>query len=76
MKLVNKIIETYELEDGFFCEVSYEDDGTKELWICHKDVGIKELMVGMHIKDRGELENYIDVLWKEYAFIYSQNHMD
>lgn len=76
-RICDNLVETYELEDGFFCDVDYKTDGIKELWIYHKDYGIKELMFGLpKIRDREELETLIDVNWKEYAFYYSHNYMD
>lgn len=75
-KICDNLVETYELEDGFFCDVDYKTDGIKELWIYQKDYGIKTLMFGMPIKDREELESLIEANWEQYAEIYRADYME
>lgn len=76
-RICDNLIETYELEDGFFCDIDYKVNGTKEFWLYHKGYGIKVLMFGIpKVKDREELETLIETNWKGYATHYKEEYMD
>lgn len=53
MKKYQKTITVYELDGGFFVEVSSQK-GATELYLHHKDYGVKTLMYGF--QESGEVD--------------------
>lgn len=68
-KICTMAVKLYEHGD-YRIEVIRREGGWREVWLCHKDYGVKSLMFGVHNKGQ-ELLDIIEANLSEHIKIYN-----
>lgn len=73
MKKTNISTTTY--QDGDFCiDIVAFPENYYEAWIYKKDIGVKDLMFGMHEESYDLFLDIVDVNLEEYEESYEEDH--
>ncbi len=78
-KTYKKEITVIELEgeyDGFCVEVSKRNDDVIDLYLCHTDYAVKDLMFGVSEEFEDSIEQLIESNVEEYIETYIRKHFD
>ena len=68
-KICTMAVKLYDVGGDGRVEVIRLDDGMREVWLFHKDFGVKHLMFGVHSKGQ-ELLDIIEANLPEHIKIY------
>lgn len=71
-KICTRAVKLYEYGD-FRIEVIRREDGWREVWLFHKDYGVKDLMFGVQARGQ-ELLDMIEANLPDYIKLYNAEH--
>ncbi|MBR3975758.1 MAG: hypothetical protein IKJ88_07865 [Clostridia bacterium] len=75
MKVSQKQITVYEFDDGFFVEVSKDEDATY-FYLGHTQYGVKSLMFGVPDLNLMSAEQLIEANIEDYIELYKEEYFD
>ena len=75
MKVYQKQLTVYELDDGFFVEVSKDEDAT-HFYLGHKQYGVKSLMFGVNDFSFMSEKQLIEANVEDYIQMFKEEYFD